>query len=122
MLGCCQRSRQRAPARWRAAANRPSPPVATRSRSSLGPEEPDAPLARGAHPARGRGGGGSGSRFSRSRPRRIDDHGLRSRCSTLASVPRPGAERTDVPPAWPTALLSAPIRLIYLDLNQWITL
>jgi hypothetical protein len=35
---------------------------------------------------------------------------------------RPGAERSDVAPIWPTALIPADTRLIYLDLNQWIAL
>jgi hypothetical protein len=35
---------------------------------------------------------------------------------------RPGAERTEVEPAWPSMLIRPATRLIYLDLNQWISL
>jgi hypothetical protein len=35
---------------------------------------------------------------------------------------RVGAERTDVAPLWPAALIPPERRLIYLDLNQWIAM
>jgi hypothetical protein len=38
------------------------------------------------------------------------------------SMPRVGAERTEVEPLWPDRLLPAATPLIYLDLNQWIGL
>ncbi len=37
-------------------------------------------------------------------------------------MPQPGAERTDVEPAWPSRLIRPATRLVYLDLNQWISL
>lgn len=41
---------------------------------------------------------------------------------TIGVMLRPGAERTEVEPAWPRRLTRPATPLVYLDLNQWISL